>query len=66
MLLDRDMPGMRPEPQDMRVRPAPRCYARVRSQAIQRPHEDSNAIVIALSIISCVAGFLLVSGGWSL
>ncbi len=49
-------------------RPAPRCYSRQPfCQAIQpsREEADSGSIVIALSITTCVAAFLVVSGGWS-
>jgi hypothetical protein len=67
MSFNRDIRGMGPEHQDVRARPAPRCYSRpARSQAIRQPHNqtESTGIVLALGIFSCVAGFLLMSGSW--
>ena len=53
---------------DDRPRPAPRCYTqRATSKAIsETPGDaDSNAVVITLSMITCVAAFLVVYGSWS-
>ena len=53
---------------DDRPRPVPRCYVgRAPSKVVSRTHSDAdgNAVIITLSIITCVAAFLLVYGGWS-
>ena len=53
---------------DIRPRPAPRCYSRQPiAHAIRqsRVEADASAVVIALSIITCIVGFLVIPGGWS-
>ncbi len=50
-------------------RPAPRCYSQQPiSQATRqsRVEAERTAVMIALGLIGCVAGFLIVSHGWSL
>ena len=54
--------------QGVHTRPGPRCYSRPgMSQAISESRVDteSNAILIGLSVITCIAAFILVYGGWS-
>ena len=49
-------------------RPAPRCYSRPgMSKAVSesRIHTERNVVLIGLSLVTCVATFVLVSGGWS-
>jgi hypothetical protein len=56
------------EHRDTFRRPAPRCYSRPgMSKAISESGNDreSNAILIGLSITTCVAAFVIVYGGWS-
>ena len=53
---------------DDRPRPAPRCYmGRATSKAISQTRDDAddNAVAITLSIITCVAAFLIVYSGGS-
>lgn len=51
-------------------RPAPRCYRRSDAVAASRSNAETTAHAFALglllSIVSCIAVFLLVQGGWSL
>jgi hypothetical protein len=68
MSIDHDNPETGLERQHIQPRPAPRCYSRqAMSQAIQEPRTraDANAILIALSVVTCAVAFLLASGGWS-
>ena len=56
------------EHRDTFRRPAPRCYSRPgMSKAISesRMDRESNAILIGLSIVTCVTAFVIVYGGWS-
>ncbi len=49
-------------------RPVPRCYSRrTMSNAVSesRIHTEHNVVLIGLSVVTCVATFVLVSGGWS-
>jgi hypothetical protein len=50
-----------------RPRAVPRCYMRAaQSEAVlSRIDTESIALVLALGVISCVAAFLIVNGGWS-
>lgn len=50
-----------------RQRAAPRCYMRpALSEAVpSRIDTESIALVLGLGVISCVAAFLIVNGGWS-
>jgi hypothetical protein len=48
-------------------RPVPKCYSRPGiSKAVSEPQIDwgNNAILIALSIITCIAALVVVCGGW--
>jgi hypothetical protein len=54
------------EYRDMFRRPIPRCYLRPEvSQRISESRVDieSNVVLIGLSLITCVAAFLVLSGG---
>ena len=60
---DRDV-----EHRDTFRRPVPKCYSRAgMSKAVSesRIDRESNAILIGLSVITCVATFVVVYGGWS-
>jgi hypothetical protein len=49
-------------------RPAPQCYSRhPQSKAIGQSGADveGNMLLLALSIVTCAAAFLVVYGGWS-
>jgi hypothetical protein len=51
-----------------RVRPAPRCYTRkAKPKVVSRSRLDagSNGAVLTLSVLTGVAAFLAVYGGWS-
>lgn len=52
---------------DIRLRPAPRCYSRQATKAARQPRVDlkSNFALLALSMVTGIAAFLAVSGGWS-
>ena len=43
---------------------APRCYSRC-AVSQSSPDTENNAVLIALSIVTCIATFLVVYGNWS-
>jgi hypothetical protein len=48
-------------------RPIPRCYSRPGVSKViseSRVDMESHLVLIGLSVITCVAAFLVVSGGW--
>lgn len=54
--------------QDTCPRPAPRCYSRRPMSNVIRQSRvgtENNAVLVALSIITCVVAFLVVYGGGS-
>jgi hypothetical protein len=61
------MPDRGLERQPTRPRTTPQSYSRqAMSNTIRRSRSESesNAVLIALSIMTCVSAFLLVYGGW--
>jgi hypothetical protein len=51
-----------------RARPAPRRHPRqAMSKAVSPPATgmEGNAVVMALGVVTCIAAFLAVYGGWS-
>jgi hypothetical protein len=48
-------------------RPVPRCYSRSRmAKAISESRIDteSNVVLVGLSVVTCIATFVVVYGGW--